>query len=509
MQRQSLNLNEPTAFNFKIMPKILLSHSYFLYLDPKQLEAGNAYPPLGTLYAAALLRENGFSVSLFDSMLASSPERIVPVLESEKPDVLVLYDDGFNYLTKMCLSNMREAAFEMIGSAKKMGCRVIISSSDSTDHFDKYLEKGADFVILGEGEITLLELLKTMELGEDAAGIEGVAFLQNGQSISTGKRPVMKDLNLLPFPSWDLVDVEKYKTLWKSKAGYFSLNMVTTRGCTYKCNWCAKPLFGNRYNARTPHNVVEELEVLVNQFGAEQIWFADDIFGLKPGWIKEFADLVRAKNLKFRFKIQSRADLLVQDDTVKNLARAGCEEVWIGAESGSQKILDAMDKGITLAQIETSRALLKENGIRAAFFIQLGYPGEEKKDIEATINMVQKLLPDEIGVSVSYPLPGTKFYEMVKSQLGPKANWTDSDELAMMFENTYPKGFYKMLQRHLHRVYRKEKCVQSLKNLIHNPQKTSRKELIFAAKAFYWVPISILRQTSLENLISRHGTRRF
>lgn len=490
------------------MAKVLLTHSYFLYLDPKQEEAGNAYPPLGTLYAAGLLRDSGFSVSLFDSMLAGSPTDLIPVLEQEKPDVVVVYDDGFNYLTKMCLSNMREAAFEMIGFAKKRGCKVIISSSDSTDHFEKYLAKEADFVILGEGEITLLELLKALEANHSFEEIEGIAFRKEGQTISKGKRPVMKDLNLLPFPAWDLVDVEKYKALWKQKAGFFSLNVVTTRGCTYKCNWCAKPLFGNRYHARTPENVAEELEVLVRQFGADQIWFADDIFGLKPGWIKEFADRVQERKLKFGFKIQSRADLLVQDGTVKQLARAGCEEVWIGAESGSQKILDAMDKGITLAQIEKSRKLLKEHGIRAAFFIQFGYPGEEKEDLEATIKMVQRLLPDEIGVSVSYPLPGTKFYESVKSQLGPKANWTDSDELAMMFENTYPRGFYKNLQRHIHRVFRREKSVQSLKKLISNPLKTNRKELVFAAKAFYWVPISIIRQTTLENLIARHGTRR-
>ena len=490
------------------MAKVLLTHSYFLYLDPKQKEAANAYPPLGTLYAASVLRESHFQVSLFDAMLAGSPEEIEPVLKLQQPDYLVIYDDGFNYLTKMCLTNMRQAAFDMIAIGKKHGCKVLISSSDSTDHFEKYLDIGADFVILGEGEITLLELLQCLTNNGDFAEIQGIAFRKNGITTNLGKRPVMKDLDQLPLPAWDLVDVSGYKNLWYSKLGYFSLNAVTTRGCTYKCNWCAKPLFGNRYNARSPENVVEELDLLVNRFGADHIWFCDDIFGLKPGWIDSFANIVQAKGLKFRFKIQSRADLLVNETTVKNLALAGCEIVWIGAESGSQKVLDAMDKGITVSQIEHSRNLLRRHKIEAAFFLQFGYPGENEIDIAQTIAMVRNLLPDEIGISVSYPLPGTQLYEKVKTELVSKSNWTDSDELAMMFSNTYPASFYKALQRHVHRVFRREKSMNSLRRLLRNPLSANAKDLTFAAKALYWVPISALRRTTLPKLIVRHAGSR-
>src|SRR5687768_12516055 len=205
--------------------------------------------------------------------------------------------------------------------------------------------------------------------------------------------------------------------------------MATTRGCPFKCNWCAKPIYGNRYNSRTPAHVVRELKLLKENVGFDHIWFCDDIFGLKPGWVKEFADLVQKENLSFEFKIQARADLLLQEDYVRDLARAGCKNIWMGAESGSQRILDAMDKGITVEQIFKATSLLREYGINPSFFIQFGYPGETREDITRTIDMINRLLPYELGISVSYPLPGTSFYEKVKADLRHKSNWTDSDEL--------------------------------------------------------------------------------
>jgi radical SAM superfamily enzyme YgiQ (UPF0313 family) len=205
------------------------------------------YAPLGTLYAAALLRQNGYEVALHDVMFAEGPETIEPVLQSFKPDILVIYDDGFNYLTKMCLTNMREAAFKMSAMAKAHGCTVIVSSSDSTDHFEKYLDNKADYIILGEGEQTLLELVSSLKNGEiTQTAIAGLTFRNNGGIIRTAARQVMHDLDSLPFPAWDLVDIAQYKKAWLGKSDYFSINMGTTRGCPYKCNWCAKPIYGNR-----------------------------------------------------------------------------------------------------------------------------------------------------------------------------------------------------------------------------------------------------------------------
>ena len=483
------------------MKKILFTHSYFYQFDQKQWDTKQPYPPLGTIYAASVMREAGYDVSLFDTALIDSPEKIIPVIEREKPDYLVIYDDGFNYLTKMCLTNMREAAFRMAEIAKQKGIKVIASSSDAADHFEKYLNHGVDFVVIGEGEITLKELISKLDTGEtNFINIEGLAFKINGHINRTAPRQIIKELDSFPMPAWDLVDVSSYKKIWFNNQGYFSLNITTTRGCPFKCNWCAKPIYGNRYNSRSPQRVVEEIEYLMKNFNVNHFWMCDDIFGLKPGWVQEFRDDVKAKGLKFKYKIQSRVDLLLQEDTITALAESGAETVWLGAESGSQKILDAMDKGTTVEQIYEATRLLKKNGIRPAFFLQFGYLGEEKEDIKKTIKMVLDLMPDEIGISVSYPLPGTKFYDSVKEQLKEKANWTDSDELALMYKGTFSPSYYKKLHRYVHKVYRRKQSTLNLKNIILNPLNANRKKIRSALALAYYSPMSLLDSIKLKRL---------
>ena len=485
------------------MKKILFTHSYFYRFDPKQWDTKQPYPPLGTIYAAAVMREAGYNVSLFDTALIETPEKIIPVIEKEKPDYLVIYDDGFNYLTKMCLTNMREAAFRMAEIAKKKGITVIASSSDAADHYEKYIAHGVDFVMIGEGEITLKELISKLENGDtDIKNVDGLAFRENGEVLRTSSRQIVKELDSFPSPAWDLVDISSYKNIWMENNGYFSLNIATTRGCPFKCNWCAKPIYGNRYNSRSPQKVVEEIELLMNNYQVNYFWMCDDIFGLKPGWVQEFRDIVKEKGLKFKYKIQSRVDLLLQEDTIAALAESGADTVWVGAESGSQKILDAMDKGTKVEQIYKATKLLKNNGIRPAFFLQFGYLGETKEDINKTINMVLDLMPEEIGISVSYPLPGTKFYEKVKEQLKEKANWTDSDELALMYKSTFSPSYYRKLHRYVHKVYRRRQSLFNLKNIIFNPLKTNRKKIRSALSSLYYIPASFVDSIVLRKLES-------
>ena len=482
------------------MTDILFSHAYFLRFDPKQWSTGQPYAPLGTLYAAALMREKGYAVSLFDTMFAHQPEELIPHLKKIQPRFFVLYDDGFNYLTKMCLTNMREAAFKMIKLAKESGCTVIVSSSDATDRFEMYLEQDADFILLGEAEMTLLELTNAItNKNKEFFEIEGLAFKHNSAVVKTPRRKVIKELDELPFPAWNLIDMEPYKTMWLKHAGYFSMNMGTTRGCPFKCNWCAKPIYGNRYNSRSPQNVVNELKMLKAKFNFDHIWFCDDIFGLKPGWVHEFADLIEKEKLVFKFKMQGRVDLMLQENNIRDLARAGCDNVWMGAESGSQKILDAMDKGTTVQQIYDATGLLKKHGVHPSFFIQFGYPGETKEDIEKTIGMINTLLPHEIGISVSYPLPGTAFFEKVSSQLKEKTNWTDSDELALMFHNTYQPVFYKKLHRYVHVNYRKYKAIEAIKKLLQQPGRASYSKIKKAVSIIYYFPASLIFRQKLKS----------
>jgi anaerobic magnesium-protoporphyrin IX monomethyl ester cyclase len=481
---------------------VLFTHSYFYKFDPKQWRFKQPYPPLGTILAAAVIREAGYTVSLFDTNLRDDPSEIIPVLQEHKPKYLVIYDDGFNYLSKMCLTNMRNAAFTMAEESKRAGCTVIVSSSDATDHYSKYFEHSVDYVIRGEGEETLKELLLALENGQDVSRISGLSFVSEGRVILTASRPVIRDLDALPLPAWDLVDIDSYRRIWLGHHNYFSLNIATTRGCPFKCNWCAKPIYGNRYTSRSPEHVVGEIEFLIKNYSPDYFWICDDIFGLKPGWVQEFRRLLLEKEIKIRYKIQSRVDLLLHEDTLDALAQSGADTIWVGAESGSQKILDAMDKGTKVEEIYAATRLMKQRGIRVAFFLQFGYLGETEDDINATIDMVRALMPDEVGISVSYPLPGTKFYDKVKDQLREKQNWTDSDDLMIMFESTFNKVYYKELHRYVHAIYGKEKGFLSLKKLLRNPFHFSYKELRTGLATFYYIPTTFTQGLKLKKLKS-------
>lgn len=482
------------------MTTILFTHSYYYRLDPKQWRFRQPYPPLGTLQAAAVVRAAGYDIALFDSNLRRSPGEFAHALKQSRAGCVIIYDDGFNYLTKMCLTTMREAAFSMIKTAKDSGATVIVSGSDAHDRYEQYLTHGTDYVVRGEGEETLLELLHTLAENNDPSAVAGIAYRQNERMYLTPPRPVTRNLDHLPLPAWDLLDADAYRRVWKRHHGYFSLNIATTRGCPFKCNWCAKPIYGNRYNSRSPAHVVDEIAWLLDHYKPDHFWMCDDIFGLKPGWVQEFAELLSARNLRFRYKIQSRVDLLLERDTVAALASSGVETVWVGAESGSQKVLDAMEKGTTVQQIEEATALLRRHGIRVGFFLQFGYPGETRADIDQTINMVLKLLPDEIGISVSYPLPGTKFYENVKGQLKDKTNWTDSDDLAIMFQSTYGIDYYRQLHRYVHSLYRQHKGRSVLKRLSRNPFRLLSGDLRTGLATLYYVPATLAQQRKLKHL---------
>ncbi len=438
------------------MTDVLLTHSYFLRFDPKEFQGMMPYPPLGTMIAANVLRNAGMTVALHDVMFSADEKEITQALASSTPKMVVIYDDSFNYLTKMCLSRMREAAFRLAGHAKAAGCVTAVFSSDATDHLDTYFSHNVDYVICGEAEQTLTELAEYVtgkSTSRSPEGIDGLAFMREGSLVRTPPRALAKNLDAYPFPAWDLVDVRRYRSAWETRHGYFSVNLSTTRGCPFHCNWCAKPLYGQVYTSRSPENVVSEMKFLRETVEPDHVWITDDIFGLKPGWIEKFQEVVNREGAKIPFKCLSRVDLLLKDDTIRHLARAGCQTVWVGAESGSQKILDAMEKGTGVEEIRRATGLLHEAGIRVGFFLQFGYPGETREDIQQTLELVRECMPDEIGVSVSYPLPGTKFYDRVKARLGDKHNWVDSQDLDLMFPGEFHPEFYRVLHRVVHKKF--------------------------------------------------------
>ena len=433
-----------------LTPRVLLTHANHVRSDKKQEARMQPYPPLQTLLAAALLREHEIQVSFFDPALETTLEDVesgfLAAIARDRPNLIVVCDDDFNFLTKMCLLHNRTLAFWMAEKAREAGISAITHGSDSTDHAALYLDVGFAAVITGEVENALLEWVQ----GKSENSIDGLVFKKvNGMLHYGPRRASRTDLDSLPLPAWDLADIERYRSEWRAAHGYFSLNMSSSRGCPFHCNWCAKPIHGNSYRTRSPRSVAGEMLFLRNTYQPDHIWFADDIFALSSRWTSEFADEVCRIGAWIPFKMQSRCDLMTRD-SVAALRRAGCSEVWMGAESGSQRILDAMEKGISVVDIYRARENLRSEGIRACFFLQFGYPGEEWNEIKETIRMLRQAQPDDVGISVSYPLPGTRFHQIVASQLGASANWNDSGDLRMMFQGAYSTDFYRALADAIH-----------------------------------------------------------
>jgi anaerobic magnesium-protoporphyrin IX monomethyl ester cyclase len=465
--------------------RILFAHGHLLRFDRKQYAIGKPYPPLATITAAAYARALGHEVALYDPMLDDDTSGFARALDRSRPEVVVVYDDVFNWFTKMCLGRMRQAAFGMIRAARAAGARVVVSGHDAADAPEAYLEAGADFVIVGEGELTLGELLgrivplvgpapasSTAELGS----IPGLVFRDRGLVRRTGPRPLLKELDELPLPAWDLVDVERYRAFWKARHGVFALNVVTTRGCPYKCNWCAKPVYGNTYHMRSPDRVIDEIRLLRERYAPDRLWFCDDIFGLKGRFLGPFADRMAREGLAMPFLCQTRADLMTEEN-VAALARAGCDEAWMGVESGSQAVLDAMDKGITVDEVRIAVARLRAARVRVGFFLQFGYPGEGWPEIEMTRRLVRELAPDDIGISVSYPLPGTRFHERVQARLGDKRNWDESGDLDPLFPGLFSRAFYQRLSRTVHAEFRTRAALRTLGQIAAGRRPASRAAL--------------------------------
>ncbi|MEO8099390.1 MAG: radical SAM protein [Acidobacteriota bacterium] len=412
---------------------ILLTHANHIYSDRKQARKMQPYPPLQTLLAVSLLRREGHDVRFFD---CTFDRDFVAALDAHKPDMVAVIEDNFNFLTKMCLLENRSLACEIAREARTRGIPSIINSSDATSNPAAYVAAGFDRVIVGELEDTLVDLCR--QWPNCVAGTQGAT-----------PRPPVADLDTLPMPAWDVLDMRGYRTAWREAHGYFSVNLVASRGCPYRCNWCAKPVHGDAYRTYSPDRVAAEMECVLDLMAPDHIWFADDIFALSPKWAREFATCVERRGVRIPYKMQSRCDLMTRD-TVAALAQSGCAEIWMGAESGSQRVLDRMEKGIRVQHIGEARENLRRHGIRACLFLQFGYLGEEWEDIEATIRMVREVQPDDIGVSVSYPLPGTRFHQIVQQGIPADSHWRDSDDVSMMYSGAYPTDFYRALSEALH-----------------------------------------------------------
>jgi anaerobic magnesium-protoporphyrin IX monomethyl ester cyclase len=474
------------------MGRVLLAHGHLLRFDRKQHAIGKPYPPLATITAAAHLRAQGHDVALYDPMLDDDVGGFGAALRRFRPTLVAVYDDVFNWFTKMCLGRMREAALQMIDRARAAGARVAVAGHDAADAPEVYLRAGADYVLRGEPDLTLGELAARLDGAQDGQpavdDIPGLIFRHLGLPRRTAPRALLKNLDELPLPAWDLVDVQRYRDFWRRRHGFFSLNVVTTRGCPYLCNWCAKPVYGNTYHTRSPEHVLAELRLLRDRYAPDHLWFCDDIFGLKARWLMPFAERAAAEGLSMPFLCQTRADLMTEEN-VAALRRAGCREAWLGVESGAQTVLDAMDKGITVEQVRGAVARLRAAGVRIGFFLQFGYPEEGWPEIRRTRHLLRELAPDDIGISVSYPLPGTRFHERVQARMGDKRNWEQSDDLDPLFPGRFSRDFYRTLSRTVHAEFRTRRGWRALRELArdHRPDRERLRRIRGLAELPIWL----------------------
>jgi anaerobic magnesium-protoporphyrin IX monomethyl ester cyclase len=418
------------------MPDLLLTHGYFLYEDPKEMQIMKPYAPLGILYLCSHLRQRGFDVEVFDTTF-SSRESLFRHLETEKPSVLGIYA---NLMT-------RSNVVEIILVAREAGWRVIVGGPEPGAYAQEFLESGADFVVFGEGESTMQELLTAIR-DSDISGnawkskIAGTAYLDDeGTFHQNPPRVQIADLDAQPWPAREAIDLHRYVNTWRTHHLQGSVNFITARGCPYKCRWCSHQVYGQTHRRRNPVKVVDEVEWLLTEYTPDITWVSDDVFTINHEWVRKYAAEMRRRNLHIPFECISRADRL-NEEMLDLLAELGCFRIWIGSESGSQRLLDAMDRGVKVEQVQRAVEMSRARKIQSGMFLMWGYEGEEMEDIEATIRHVSKSKPDIFFTTVSYPIKGTPYYQQVQSKLVQLMPWTQSSDRDIKIAGRHSRAYY-------------------------------------------------------------------
>ena len=417
---------------------ILLTHGYFLYEDPKELQIMKPYPPLGILYICSHLRSRGIKAEVFDSTFSSRHE-LWDLLRKGPPSILGVYA---NLMT-------RPNVVEILRVAKEFGWQTVVGGPEPGAYVNEYLAAGADVVVIGEGEVTLEELVPVMRERslQSLGNIDGLAFrAPDGSVVRTKPRAQIKDIDAQPWPAREQIDVARYVNVWREHHGMGSVSLITARGCPYHCRWCSHEVFGKTHRRRKPTSVADELEWLIKTYQPQMAWMADDVFTIHHGWLFQYAGELKRRGLKLPFECISRADRLNRE-VVATLADMGCFRVWIGSESGSQRILDAMERGVTVEQVQSSVALCRSAGIQTGMFLMWGYEGEQLSDIEATVDHVKKSDPDIFFTTVAYPIKGTPYFSDVASRVEDGKIWGESSDREFRIRDRHSRQFYRFADK--------------------------------------------------------------
>ncbi len=412
--------------------KLLLTHAYFLQEDPKEQQIMKPYAPMGILYLSSYLRAQGFDVEIYDSTFGTR-EGLFRILNDGPPAAVGIYG---NLMT-------RGNVLELAGVARAAGWRVILGGPEPANYAEEYLAAGADVVVRGEGEMALRRMLET---GVDPAAwpsIDGIIFRgAGGEIVRTGPAQLLPDLDAQPWPDRERIDIPRYLKTWRDHHGKSSISVITARGCPYKCNWCSHSVYGHTHRRRSPRAVAEEVEWLLGRYQPDMLWIADDVFTIHHGWILDYAAELKRRGIRIPFECITRADRL-NERMAEALRELGCMRVWIGSESGSQRILDAMQRGVTVEQVRRAVELCRRTGIETGMFLMWGYDGEELSDIEATVDHVKQCRPDIFFTTVSYPIKGTPYFEKVADRVVNIKPWAATTDREVQIRGRHSRRFYR------------------------------------------------------------------
>ncbi len=415
--------------------RLLLTHAYYLMEDEKEIRIMKPYAPLGLLYISAFLNQKNHPHEVFDSTFTNF-ESHTAYLDAYQPEVIGIY---VNLMTKL---NVLKLIQYIKHSKVLQHCKIILGGPELRHYKADYLSHGADFVVIGEGENTFYELITALTQQSPWKEIHGLAFKNdNGEVIETNERVLIKNIDELQFPNRQSIDLYKYLEAWKSAHGYSSISVSTMRGCPYTCKWCSRAVYGGTYRRRSANLVAQELKSIKNIYNPDRIWFVDDVFTISHKWLAQFVEAVKNNDAIIPYEAITRADRL-NAEVLQLLKESGCERIWIGAESGSQKIIDAMDRRVDVMQVRSMIKLAKQVGIEAGTFLMVGYPGETKSDIKKTIEHLTDSQPDFYTLTIAYPIKGTTLYNEVANRLTIEPEFSKGTDRDIDFKRTHSKKYY-------------------------------------------------------------------
>ena len=419
---------------------ILLTHGYFLAEDEVEKAVMKPYPPLGLLYISSHLKALGFSVEILDTTFRTVASAL-DAFDTMRPKLVGIY---VNLMT-------RRNALKLIAKAKEVGATVVLGGPEPANYAEEYLARGADIIVSGEGEKALEALIPHLSRHglSNLDAVPGIHFRgEDGAVVSTPARSQISDLDAQPFPDRSAIDLEQYLSTWQTHHGVRSVSLITARGCPYTCSWCSHSVYGRTHRRRSPENVADEIEMVRERYQPNQLWYADDVFTIHAKWLERFAGELKRRGLHYPFETITREDRL-NETIVKTLAAMGCYRLWIGAESGSQRILDGMERRTNAARMRDMIRLVKSHGIRAGTFIMVGYEGETWNDIKLTADHLRDAAPDDVLTTLSYPIKGTPYYNAVADRIIARRAWDEGSDRDFTIRGRNSRRFYAHAQRWL------------------------------------------------------------